>query len=222
MKTKTETNEAKFDGNLWQTYHVKLKLRDRLIGGYPKNPEAEAAMLRARGLEDLIPKPQDPATMSEEQAETAKTAAIERSSTGFKSNGAGIYLESRQIKAMLKESANVLKNNRLLDIKQLKSKLAERVFVYPDHIRLGAGPDGTDQRVVHVMTAQGPRSSIKFFDYLNEPEIEFHLKVLKDNVVTESVLRTILEYAQENGLGADRSQGFGQFDLVEFAQEVSA
>jgi hypothetical protein len=106
-----------------------------------------------------------------------------------------------------------------LDVKNFKSKLAERVFVEPAMILLGKEPDGTDERVVHVMTAMGPRSSFKKYDYYDAPEISFTLKVLNDGVVTEHHLRTILEYAQDNGLGADRSQGFGQFDLMEFAHE---
>lgn len=206
------------DKPLWQFYRVRIKLRDRLVGGYPKNPDAEAAMLRARGLEDLIPAQVDPATLNDEERAALKLSAVEKSWTGFKSNGSGPYLESRCIKAMIKECANILKGPQILDVKNFKSKVAERVFVEPHEIVMGREPDGTDKRVVHVMTAMGPRSSIKFFDYYEQPEIEFKLKVLADGVVKPEALKTILEYAQDNGLGADRSQGFGQFDLLEFEE----
>lgn len=32
----------------------------------------------------------------------------------------------------------------------------------------------------------------------------------------------ILEHASENGLGADRSQGYGRFDVVKLEQQVVA
>lgn len=66
------------------------------------------------------------------------------------------------------------------------------------------------------MTMQGPRSSLKLFDYIDQPTITFRLRVLNDGVFKEEMLKSILEYCQENGLGADRSQGFGQFDIVSF------
>ena len=203
---------------MWIIFRVTLRLRDKLIGGYPKNPEAEAAMLKARGLEDLILPVVDPATLTDEERKVLKEQAIAKTWTGFKTNGEGPYLESRQIKAMLKEAANVTK--AMLDKKNMKSKLAERVFVEPPEIHLGKDKvDGTETRIVHAMTMQGPRSSLKFCDYVLQPEIHFSLRVLNDGVVTEDYLKTLLEYAQENGLGADRSQDFGKFDLVEFEAE---
>jgi hypothetical protein len=204
--------------DLWKLYTVKIKFKDKLVGGYPKNADAEAAMLKARGLEDLIPPQADTSGMTKEELDAIKVSAVDKSSVGFKADETGPYLESRCIKAMFKECANILKGPQVLNVKNFKSKLAERVFVVEDRIYLGREPDGTDNRVVHVMTAMGPRSSMKFFDYYERPEIAFTLKVLQDDVVRESHLRTILEYAQDNGLGADRSQGFGQFDLLEFVK----
>ncbi len=202
---------------LYKFYNVRLKLRDRLIGGWPKNPESEEAMLRARGLEDLIPPKPDLETLTDEEKKELKESAVSRSWTGFKSNGDGIYIESRQPKAMLKECANILKN--MLKVKNMKSKLAERVYIEPPEISLGKKePDGVDSRVVHVMTMKGPRSSIKIFDYVSQVEISFRLKLLLDEVIKKEHLDTLFEYAQDSGLGADRSQDQGKFDLLEFAE----
>jgi hypothetical protein len=213
----TPPEPKKIPDQLWEFYGVKIRIRDRLVGGYPKNPDTEAAMLKARGLEDLITPQVDPATLTDEERANLKEATMQKSWTGFKSDPVGgSYLEARCIKAMFKECANILKGSAILNVKNFKSKLAERVFVEPHAIYFGKEPDNTDQRVVHVMTAMGPRSSIKLFDYYEKPVIEFQLKVLVDGVVTKEHLKTILEYAQENGLGADRSQSFGQFDLLEF------
>jgi len=45
--------------------------------------------------------------------------------------------------------------------------------------------------------------------------VEFNIKVLTDGLVKFDHLKILLEYAQDNGLGADRSQQYGQFDLLE-------
>jgi hypothetical protein len=195
----------------WLHYTVTIKLRDKLVGGWPKNPEVEKALLKARGLEDLIPALSIPAD-AEGQAKL-QAEQIEKSWIGFKTNGTGPYLEARNIKAMLKEGANIIK--AMLGQKNLKAKLAERVFVEPHEIPLPE-VSGTDRRMVHAMTMQGPRSSMKLFDYIDRPTLEFRLKVLNDGIFTPDLLRDILDYCQENGLGADRSQGFGQFDVVSF------
>jgi hypothetical protein len=205
---------VKQQGPMWIHFDVRIQMRDRLVGGYPQNLDAEKAMLEARGLANLIPPQPDLEAMTDEERKAFKDSQVQKSWVGFKTDGNGLYLEGRNIKAMFKECANILKGPSILDVKNFKSKLAERLFVMPNQIALGDKPDGYDSRVVHAMTAMGPRSSIKFFDYFNRPLIEFQLKVLNDGVVTEKQIQTILEYAQENGLGADRSQGEGQFDLV--------
>ncbi len=61
------------------------------------------------------------------------------------------------------------------------------------------------------MTARGPRTALKRSDYISGVKLVCRLEVLDDNFITESMLRTILDYASENGLGADRSQGYGTF-----------
>ena len=97
---------AKQTAELWTYYTVTLQLRDRLIGGWPKNPEVEKAMLRARGLEELILEgtiPTDPAAQEE-----AKQEAIEKSWVGFKTNPDGVpCLEARNVKAMLNKMGSL-------------------------------------------------------------------------------------------------------------------
>ncbi len=198
---------------MWVKYDVAIKLRKELVGGWPKSPETRNALYRARGLDDLVEELPDPATLSEEERELLKEQVAQKSWTGFHQNGDGLYMESRYIKAMMKEAANVLKP--IIGIKNYRSKVAERVFVDPHEIPLHKREaDGMIERPIHVMTAKGPRTSLVIADYIMQPEISFTLRVLNDDLVTEEHLRTMLEYAQENGLGKDRSQDFGKFDLV--------
>ena len=116
---------------------------------------------------------------------------------------------------MLKESANICKSFVRVNGKPvpLRARLAERVFVEPRLIPLGvAEPTGSREKPVHVMTARGPRSALKRTDYVSHVKLVCRLKVLDDGFISERVLRTILDHASANGLGCDRSQGYGTFD----------
>jgi CRISPR/Cas system CSM-associated protein Csm4 (group 5 of RAMP superfamily) len=156
--------------------------------------------------------------LSEENLKTLKETAW----NGFKSDDKGIYIEGRQVKAMLKESANIVKSK--VDMTALKARISERVFVVEDRIHLGTDtPSGVHDSVVHAMTAQGPISALKKSDYVNTPTISFTLKVLDEPLVTKTkknkitpsaYLPLLLNVAAEQGLGADRSQGYGKFSFT--------
>jgi hypothetical protein len=124
--------------------------------------------------------------------------------------------ETRCLKAALREGANVLKE--ILKVKNLRSKLAERVFVYPRLLYLDVNRVGVAEKPISVMTALGPRTSIKRYEYIDNMELTFRMKVLKDELITEDILRNILVYLQDGGIGADRSQGSGTFSLQSFAR----
>jgi len=144
-------------------------------------------------------------------------------SCGFKKNGEGLYIEGRQVKAMIKESANILRPK--FNMAAFKAKVAERVFVAEDKISLGVKePTGYEERPIHVMTAQGERTALKRSDYVKDATIKFTLKVLDDSILDknkkkwtpEEYLEPIFAFAEENGLGADRSQEQGKFNVTQF------
>ena len=105
----------------------------------------------------------------------------------------------------------------------LRARVAERVFVLgmPGRSKKfiplykGGEPQGSAEsleRPIHVMTARGQRTALKKTDFVNEAQLDMVLQVLNDGVITEDILRIILEHAALNGLGTDRSQGNGMFD----------
>ena len=103
-----------------------------------------------------------------------------------------------------------------------RSKVANKVYVMTDRIRLGKmEPDGTIQRFIQAITPKGPRSTIKYIDYVMAPRLSFDLNVLDDGVITEEHLRTIFEYGAVHGIGQERSQGFGRYTLEVFELEES-
>lgn len=202
--------------NMWKRYVVELHI-PRHCGGIPRNPELVRRWQEATGGT-----PEQADVIAENLGDQA-TAAVEGLWTGYLSDDAGLYIEARQVKAMLKESANIVKaffTNAKGKVPPLRSQLAERVFVAPERIHLGrAEPDGTTEKPIHVLTRQGPRTALKRVDYVTDVKIAFTLNVLDDGVITERHLHAIFEHAQLNGLGTDRSQGAGMFTLERFEED---
>lgn len=194
---------------MWRHYEVTLQFRDKVVGGIPKSKEMIERWLQARKKPELID--QTVAEMGDQLDETIDTMW-----TGFKADEKGLYIETRQIKAMFKEAANVIRH--AIGFKGfMKARVAEKVFIYPDKVYLGVTePTGWEERPIHIITRQGPRSAFKRYDYVERARITFNFKVLDDGQITDEHLDAILEYAQDAGLGADRSQGMGKFDVVEF------
>lgn len=209
--------------HLYDRYHVRLAFRDRLHGGVPKNKELIDGWIKAStGYEDEVQK-----GLVEEAKQQMLDEVAERSWNGFyRCPENGIYVETRQIKAMFKECATVLgitKNK--LGSKQIFQHAffvdaidgGKRVYVGKDK------PDGVEEGPIHVMTAQGPRTALKRVDYVQDVELEFYVRVLKTAAqekrhIGEDDMKQMLALAQDNGFGADRSQGNGTFNVVEFVK----
>lgn len=143
----------------------------------------------------------------------------------------GLYIEGRTVKSMLKECTNILfagqtwlKRDAKLKTgeanpegayrgKGPRSVVAERVFVNPDKIWLGVtAPTGIDLFIGHTMGPNGPQSNLTYYEYVFQPRVEFDVMVAKD-FMTMGQWAELWVHAQENGLGALRSQGFGRFDI---------
>lgn len=234
MATQAPIRRAKIFGtaaDLWTIYGARLAFRDKLIGGIPKAPNLIEGWLRARaGVDDV----QDLRlavlrTLEEVGSATSEAStedglahptllASQKRTTGFKVGDAGLYVEGRQVKAMLKESTNIVfAGERWGPTKKAsRSFLAERVFVEPDRIMLGvAEPTGVELVVGHIAGATGPRSTLTNYECVERPEIEFRVMVMHD-CIGAAQWRDIWTHAQENGFGTLRSQGHGRFDVIEW------
>ena len=216
-------------------YRVKIQILGKLVGGVPSSPSVIKSWLKARlelgdrelqeiadrTLAERFPDRQ-PSADELAQVLIEETDAV--NVNGFKrSPGGELVIEGRCVKAMLKEAANsaypgsdwpsksrVAKGFR----KGLMSALVERVFVVEDYIGLGCSePTGVEERVKHVITAQGPRSSISRVEYVWQPALEFTVEV-RDDFLSMEEWRRIWESAERIGLGADRARGDGRFELV--------
>lgn len=140
--------------------------------------------------------------------------ALEKGTTGFhKLNGQPIFYDY-QIKGFLKESGRIF--NGLHGVKALRSKIDNLVFVTPRRVPITL-PDGTKieylERPLRAETAQGPRVALARSEMLPEGSwIEFTLEVY-DGPITDDILRDLLTYGANKGLGQWRNGGWGRFEF---------
>lgn len=225
-------------------YDVELTFTDMLLGGIPKDTKVITAwmlahtkaadspeILRHRLLETLREIGHDTSELEDISDFKVLEAKIEElageiKTQGFKQNGHGLFIEDRGIKAMIKESANIVfatkwfnkATGRPMDVKNnqvskgLKSLVAEWVYPDPREILVGRDkPDSVEMRTIH-----SPRgSSLGYFEAAHKPVLNFQIKVLHDLIPAE-VWAGIWTHAELNGLGASRSQGYGQFAVTKW------
>lgn len=226
MKETIQKPDERFNNDsLYEKYAVTIRIRRKICGGVPKNPDLLKTWIASTTKFD-------DATTTKQVAE-AREALLqpteERSWNGFPSDKTGIFVWSRQVKAMFKEAATML---RVTVEKRGSKQILQHGFEIrgteaEDRVHLQKGkqwvpePDGNDENPIHVDTAQGPRSAIKRIDYVEQPSLSFTVWVLKtapaeNRHLGEKQIIEMLQFSQENGLGAYRSQGHGKFDVISF------
>lgn len=215
-------------------YHVSLALRDKLIGGIPRDPKLIEGWLRKKLA---IPGDQEDElrrallrTLAELGHDITDISALadigpaveqlagEKNTVGFYRDEQGLYLERRNIEAMLKESINVVMPwpKERLGGKSAKGFLVERVFVEPNHVSLGRlEPDGVLRWIGHPSGPQGKQATLTYYEYVERAEIGFDLFVLGD-LIPASLWPKLWVHCEMNGLGALRSQSFGRFVVTQF------
>jgi hypothetical protein len=220
---------------LFVHYDAQLTFRDKLLGGVPKDPKLIEGWLRAKaGLESgqelrrallrtlsELGLNASGETTSEDLIHASEELVARRLTTGFKRGEQGLYIEARQIKALLKECTNILFAAERWGPtrKGPKSFLAERVFVQPDRVWLGTdAPDGLEQVVGHLSGPTGPVSTLGYHEYVVRPTLTFSVWVVRD-LISASQWADVWVLAQEIGLGAVRSQGHGRFQLTRWSRE---
>jgi hypothetical protein len=80
-------------------------------------------------------------------------------------------------------------------------------------------PSGLELVVGHHNGPTGPQSTLGYHEYVLQPDLEFSLLVLRD-VITPAQWVDLWMLAEQIGLGAVRSQGYGRFQLVAWESET--
>lgn len=211
----------KEDIHMWKKYEVELQMLGRFAASLPRTKEEIEAMLKNRMPAD---RPADYIPVDQLAKEVAEKVGAPAEGEGeelqygwatFPRNEGGLYYEGRCIRGHLKDCANQIKDVIDPPVKALKAKVANKVYVMTDVIPLGVKEiAGTEQRFIQVMTRLGPRSTIKYIDYLDKPTLKFQLNVLEDDIITLEILNSIFEYGSIHGIGQERSQGWGRYNFT--------
>lgn len=234
---------AETSAKMFERYEVELEFRDRLIGGQPKDPKLVWAWLRTKmGVTDpdeLLTRVKlhleemgfdvAAATNFEEIEAAMEKAAGDLKTQGFKRDPGGHpYIESRHIKAGIKEAVNVLYAGDGWGVTGRKGPqafTAERVFPEPDVIGVGGEDDvQVDFSVGHVTGPQGPRSTLGYYEYTVRSTVAFEIhqvlarnkKQFNEPAITYEKWAEIWSWLEYAGLGTMRSQGHGKFVVTRF------
>ena len=237
------------------TFFVEVEFVDSILGGNPMNPtvfrthiesklrrEAKAAEKKGavppteERIQEIVSRRM--VEMFGSDVETTIDAQEQKSRTTFKTNEFGPYIETRQVKAMLREMMSTL--GITVAKKGSKQTLQHLVVVKAcdetgeafdsdmvNHInfeRDGDFVEAVDDYVemcAHVMGALGPRSLIKQHDRIYGAKIRFLIqapanlpKPRSTAVLRDEEIQRMLAHAQSDGLGACRSQGYGKVKVV--------
>ena len=237
------------------TFLVEIQFLDSILGGNPKNPEvfrthiearlrreAKAAVKRGdtppseERIQEIVKRTMEEMFGSDVDATIEQQA--EKAHTTFKCNDHGPYIETRQVKAMLREMMSTLgitvsKRGTRQTYQHLLAVQACDEYGTPfdgelinqlNFERYGDIVDEADdyvQLVAHVVGAQGPRSCIKHHDRILEASIRFLVRAPANMpksrataVLRDAEIVNMLSHAQNDGLGACRSQGYGKFKIT--------
>jgi hypothetical protein len=188
-----------------EKHEVAIRLITPMLGTVPKDKEVYATFIESKKPEDAP----DKETETVEEIE-------EKGWTGFHQDENGLFVYDYLVKGFLRYAGNVLKDD--LEVKALKSKLTDFLFVFPRRVYLGKiKPDGVLERPLRAQTMQGPRVTLARSDYIAEgTEITFEIGILKHKEITVKLVRQLLDYGALQGLGQFRNGGYGRFEVVRF------
>lgn len=221
------------DEDLFAKYQVSLQFTGRVMGGVPQRPDIIEGWIRQRVMSgddavkaelirtmiDLGIDVSEGTSMEDLQA-AAKKIATEQHGNTFRRDEHGLFVSAYQIKAALKECTNILYAGDRWGItkKGPKSFLAERVFIDEERIYLGrTEPDGMHLQVGNITGPKGPRSTLTYYDFVDNAQINFTVSSL-DDCITPAQWKEIFLTMQKNGIGALRSMGYGMFKVTGFTQ----
>lgn len=225
MKHEMKTPLKEFaNDDLYKRYLVKGQVQHRIDGGTPKDPEMIKAWVESRtGYDDE--KAQAIIKEHEGDLDGAVEELSEKMWCGFKTDAEhGPYIETRQVKAMLRECCVVL---GITKKKRGSRQILQHGFEIKGHegglrVYIDGDDPEIEEKAIHVKTMQGPRSAIKKCDYIPAGALfEFEIWVLKTQPaesrhIGDKEIKLMLQLAQDDGLGANRSQSSGKFNVVGF------
>jgi hypothetical protein len=208
-------------------FNATIRARN-IAGGVPSDPKVAQGWIASKVTiddDDLIRAAVAEAMVERgmTKAEAVEEVTNNKSLNGFKRDPkTGLYIEGRQLKAALKEAANVavgsgkLKQRGWGETKKwMLGFIAEHVIVDNDRLPLLdldgefiAEPTGVNQRFVHSRHG----SAIQYEEFVEECLIK--ARILSDYEFKEEEWAMIWLTGEQEGIGSSRSQGFGRYEIV--------
>lgn len=220
----------------YTTYRARLRFTGVVVGGVPSDRSVIEGWIRSRmelgdaAIAELVEQTvADRGVIGPDEAvAVVMESELAPSVNGFKRDPdtGELCLEARQVKAALKEWANSAYpgtkfpgKTKIEGLRKgLMRYLAEAVIVDGRLIGLGVKePDRVEERIKHVITPQGPRSSINRVEVVEQADIEFTVRV-RDDFLPDEAWARIWAVGEGIGLGADRGRSDGQFELTEWTR----
>jgi len=214
QKPRMRINDVKVD-DIWEVYQIKGKFREYVYGGVPADPNILEGHLARKGLTMT-----DMETAKEMHEKTLELETVEgqlsATTNVFYADDEGVYLCDYQFIGALKEAAA-----RTGYLTAWRSKIQNGVRVHPARIHLTRDGetikqfDGYEQSVVHTEIRGIPVTSIKRMAYIDQPEFEFEIWVVKNGgkpLIDELAMTKLIAVSRELGIGAMRRMGKGKWD----------
>lgn len=223
------TKEAKALPSIWKRYKVVLQFTGRLCGGVPMDANMLIPWLKSRmaseprfrqlleemdrvpSIEEIAEGVAETLPDLEEQAEAQGRAMT----LGFQQDERGLFVRGGNFRAHLKDCARVLAGILKAANALSSGQFVNKVYVEDDRLYLGRSePDGMYDQPIHAWTPQGQINALKRVLYVEQPRLEFTLRVLNDDSVGEDILRAVFEYGCTHGFGGERKLGNGRYAVA--------
>ena len=202
------------DDFLYRRYTVDIEFTGGLAGGTPlkgyRGIIAQHVKLFGQGVSNPLKYAKE---VEGEVTEDAIAEYLERCSSGFPADEAGIYLRGIQFNAMLKDAAQRMKAT--IARRGLGNTIRDGGLLFPNKVYLDAAPMIIERP---VKPDNGP-SNIKIFQVVENIKLSVPCAVLENGDLPDKLFRQMWIVAQGIGLGANRHLDYGRFNIVDIRQE---
>lgn len=192
---------------------VRLDFNEPILGTSPTDPEVYSTYLLGKEAEVLKKMAKANGTSSRDLEDELTTLPESGPTTGFHKDPNGLFLFNYQIKGFFKNAGNVLKEQE--DIKNLRNKLNDFLFIQPRRIYFKPGrqeADGTVERPLIADTPKGKRVALASSEAINPPaRVTFEVELIEHKAIKWESLIDLLDYGSRMGIGQWRNGGHGQF-----------
>lgn len=222
---------AKYQQKNWPYRYGGTLHIHSIAGGVPVNPNVLEGHLKRKvaAPDDLIRAEVAEAMLEHglEMDEAVEKLSGEKGHVGFRQDDRGLYIAGANLKACIREAANIaVASGRLKKggwglhsaNRGILSWLAEHVFVIEDRLYLGvAEPTLTAQSFIAKITPKGPVSAIQYTDVVENAKVDFTIET--DWEFEDEDWAAIWTTAEREGLGAARKMGYGCFEVVRWDRQ---